>query len=149
MKIFTTVGVHPTRCLEFTKDGSDHKSYLEKMRILIKENKNLIGAIGECGVDKDRLHFCPLEEQMSGFEQQISLATEFNLPLFLHSRNCTSEFMSCFENNTNIKKLTGCVHSFTDSLEDLNTILNKTNFYIGINGCSLKNEENLEVENGY
>ena len=39
----------------------------------------------------------------------------------------------------------GVVHSFTDSLEHLNDLLLLPNIYIGINGCSLKTEENLSV----
>ena len=39
----------------------------------------------------------------------------------------------------------GVVHSFTGSQEELEELLTKTPFYIGINGCSLKTKENLEV----
>lgn len=146
IKFYCTVGVHPTRCNEFNDKNQAETPdiYLQKLKKLISENKNLVGAIGECGVDKDRLHFCELETQMAGFKMQFDLAKEFDLPLFLHSRNCTAEFMECLPNDSTYR-YRGVVHSFTDSLTDLNTILNKTNFYIGINGCSLKTEENLSV----
>uniref|UniRef100_A0A9I9EAE5 Uncharacterized protein n=1 Tax=Cucumis melo TaxID=3656 RepID=A0A9I9EAE5_CUCME len=42
----------------------------------------------------------------------------------------------------------GVVHSFTDSAEDRDKLLSFSNLYIGINGCSLKTAENLDVVRG-
>ena len=42
------------------------------------------------------------------------------------------------------KFTTGVVHSFTGDLEELNQLL-EMGLYIGVNGCSLKTEENLEM----
>jgi TatD DNase family protein len=42
----------------------------------------------------------------------------------------------------------GVVHSFSDDAESRDRILAETEFYIGVNGCSLKTEENLKVAAG-
>ena len=38
----------------------------------------------------------------------------------------------------------GCVHSFTGSKEEMLALV-EMGMYIGVNGCSLKTEENIEV----
>lgn len=148
MNFYTTVGVHPTRCSEFfdTQKAETPEQYIQNLTNLIQENRSIVGAIGECGCDNDRLHFSPIEHQMAGFRLQLNLAEKFDLPLFLHSRNSTKEFLEVLLEEQKKRpnyKFRGCVHSFTDSTDDLKTFLNETDFYIGINGCSLKTEDNL------
>ena len=141
-KLFFTVGVHPTRCNEFEKDG-DSAGYLENLRSLISANKDKVVALGELGLDYDRTHFCSIETQKKYFEMQLDLAEETKLPLFLHSRNCPDDFTKIIEDN--LKKISGgVVHSFTGSKEEAARYI-ELGLYIGINGCSLKTEENLRA----
>ncbi|PWZ43883.1 hypothetical protein Zm00014a_021287 [Zea mays] len=42
----------------------------------------------------------------------------------------------------------GVTHSFTDLAEDWDRLLSFENMFIGVNGCSLKTNENLEVLRG-
>jgi len=58
-------------------------------------------------------------------------------------RSALLEFFECLPEN--VESYSGVVHSFTGSVSDLKEILSKTPFYIGINGCSLKTEENLKM----
>ena len=81
---FSTCGVHPTRCSEFDQSG-DAEEYYKNLRDFAKSSDK-IKAIGECGLDYDRLHFCPAETQKVWFERQLKLSAEVGKPLFLHMR---------------------------------------------------------------
>lgn len=138
-----TVGVHPTRCDEF-----ESETHLENLLAVAREAGDFCAAVGECGLDYDRLQFCARETQLKYFERQLlGLAIPLQKPLFLHCR--TSEgatdllglLSKCRER---LASCPGVVHSFDGSLKDANAFI-ELGFFIGINGCSLKTAENLEV----
>ncbi|KAM3960328.1 deoxyribonuclease TATDN1 [Aphomia sociella] len=139
-RLFSTVGCHPTRCTDFV---SDPEKYLDGLRELIVENKDKVVAIGECGLDYERLHFCEKDIQMKYFEFQLQLSKEFHLPLFLHCRAAADDLVDILGRNQE-KIVGGVVHSFDGTEEALNKIL-ALGMFIGINGCSLRTKENLEV----
>lgn len=96
-RLFSTVGVHPTRCGEiFKNDEGGAGPYMDALMDLAKDGMKTgtVVAIGECGLDYDRLHFCDKPQQMEGFELQLStLAKETGLPMFLHNRNTGDDFV--------------------------------------------------------
>ncbi|KAF9144275.1 TatD DNase [Mortierella sp. GBA39] len=143
--LFMTVGCHPTRCSEFESHPDGPEGYFKALKAYLDspETKGKVVAIGECGLDYDRLHFCPKETQQKYFERQFDLAESTRLPMFLHNRNTGEDFGKLVAQHRS-RFTHGVVHSFTGSVEEMQQYLD-LGLYIGINGCSLKTEENLKV----
>jgi len=143
--LYSTVGCHPTRCTEFDQHPGGPGQYLDELKNLALSDRSKVIALGELGLDYDRLHFCDAKTQKLHFEEQLKLSPTLGLPLFLHNRNSIDDFVQILSRNRDIcDKYGGVVHSFDGSSEDVETILN-LGLHIGVNGCSLKTEGNLEV----
>ncbi|KAK1937456.1 hydrolase, TatD family protein [Babesia divergens] len=145
--LYTTAGVHPTMCNEFLKNkfNKTPEQYIEALDELITNNKDRIVAIGELGLDYDRLNWCDKDTQKRYFEMQLDLAAKHKLPLFLHMRNATEDTMDILlRNKEKWLEAGGVCHSFTSDATSLQRLIDE-GFYIGINGCSLKTPENLDV----
>lgn len=138
--LFCTVGIHPTRARELKEDAEAH---CEKLLAVVSEGKHKVVAIGECGLDYDRTRFCSREDQLPGFIAQFSLAEKTQLPMFLHDRNTAGDFLRIVTENRS-RFTTGIVHSFTGTMEEMRAYVD-LDLYIGINGCSLKTKDNIEV----
>ncbi|KAI5963913.1 pi038 [Candida theae] len=155
----STAGVHPCSVASevYVKDGDNYTEELrpdvdEKLAelrdILIEGYKTgHVKAFGEIGLDYDRLHYSTKHQQLEMFKRQLNTLREldFSLPLFLHMRAACEDFIKIikpFMDDGIVKS--GVVHSFTGTEEELNSLL-ELGFYIGVNGCSLKTEENLIV----
>lgn len=106
-------------------------------------------------VDYDRIHFAPVDVQKRGFELQLQLAEKVRLPLFLHSRAAHADFVEILkphlftlrgsnELSQTVPGSVGVVHSFTGTAAEMQELLD-LGLFIGVNGCSLKMQENLDV----
>ncbi|CAH2354902.1 deoxyribonuclease Tat-D [[Candida] railenensis] len=145
----STVGVHPcTVQQEFYSSDISVDSQLSKLSEIATQGIKLghIKAFGEIGLDYDRLHYTPVDQQKEMFQKQLELFTslKLGLPFFLHMRAACDDFISIIEPFVKNFALRGVVHSFTGTEEELRKLL-ELGFYIGVNGCSLKTEENLNV----
>lgn len=139
------MGCHPTRCEEF---ATNPDQYYDDLKMKVITNPHKVVAIGECGLDYDRLHFCDKATQQMYFERQLQLAAECCLPLFLHCRNSHADFLEILQRNRS--KIDACgggvVHSFDGTLIEAEKLLNfHPRLYLGLNGCSLKTQGNLNT----
>lgn len=144
-KLWATVGCHPTRCGEFEEEGPEQ--YLASLLDLVKNNRDLVVAIGEFGLDYDRTKFCSAETQRKYFLRQLELSRDTGLPAFLHCRAAGADLVSILSEHRDTLPGGGVVHSFDGTAEERDEILG-LGLHIGINGCSLKTEENLAVMAG-
>ncbi|GJQ11904.1 hypothetical protein GpartN1_g3695.t1 [Galdieria partita] len=142
--LFTTVGIHPTRCDVFM-DAQEvsNMQYVKNLIDIASSSKGKIVAVGECGLDYDRLTFCDKVRQHVGFEYHFLLAEQLKLPIIFHNRNTNGDFVKMVQKHRSRFK-NGVVHSFTGNQDELKQLLD-LDLYIGINGCSLKTDENLSV----
>lgn len=162
---YATIGVHPCSAKRFLSDPK----LLASLRnlILTSAQKGTCVAIGEIGLDYDRLFLTDKATQLKYFEQQLDLAVSLHglaqpapsqassspaqpdrlpkpLPLFLHSRAAHTDFLALLRPRLAHLPARGVVHSFTGTLEEMREIV-ALGLDVGINGCSLKTAENLDV----
>lgn len=152
---YSTAGVHPCTVAEefYGKEVNSQEAYdskLHQLKQTIEEGaaKGYVKAIGEIGLDYDRLHYTPRDQQMEAFDRQLQVAAllkHLQLPLFLHMRAACDDFISILKPYLDRGDIAGgVIHSFTGSQEELSKLL-PLGLFFSINGCSLKTTENLET----
>jgi TatD DNase family protein len=145
----STVGCHPTHCNEI-HNSPDPQAYVQELRELAQEGLSssspVIGAIGEIGLDYERLEFCPKDLQQKYFQLQLSALIDLQLPLFLHLRggdDCVSDFLRIID-SVGLGRVKGVVHSFDGSSSTVKQLLDR-GLYVGLNFCSMRTEDNIAV----
>ncbi len=133
--IIPTIGFHPHSAKTFKDDS------IENYEKLIIENHSTIRAIGECGLDYNRM-FSTKDEQIFCFEKHIELAKKHDKPLYLHERDASDDFISILKNNFVDNKL---VHCFTGNKYTLKKYLD-LNCYIGITGWICDQKRGIELQ---
>jgi TatD DNase family protein len=118
-----TAGVHP-------HDASAAPLDLQQRIIAYAEHPAVV-AIGECGLDFNR-NYSPPDVQLRVFEQQLEVAAELQLPVYLHERDAfTQQQMLLQKFDEKIpRKL---AHCFTGGCQELKEYL-KLGCYIGVTG---------------
>ena len=121
--IFCMIGLHPCS----VDDNFDLE--LDFVKKKIKEHN--YKAIGEIGIDlfHEKKYF---DQQVIAFEQQIKLAIENDLPIFIHSRDSFDEIFEVLE-KFKCEKLRGIFHCFTGNIDQARRIID-LNFHLGIGG---------------
>lgn len=130
----STAGIHPHYAEQINNDS------ISILRTLAARPE--VRAIGECGLDFNR-NFSEKKYQINAFEQQIELAIDMQLPLFLHERDAFKtqiQILSSYRNN--LPKVV--IHCFTGSKKEAFSYLD-IDCYIGITGwiCDEKRGHHL------
>jgi len=121
--LYATAGVHPHHASDYDD------SSIDLIRSLA--GKNIVVAIGECGLDYFR-NFSPRQAQLDAFRSQLEVAAETELPVFLHQRDAHDDFVGILE--PMLPKLSRAVaHCFTGEGESLREYL-AMGLWIGITG---------------
>jgi TatD DNase family protein len=133
--LFCTAGVHP----HDADNVSEH--YLTDLLALSKQPQ--VKAIGECGLDFNR-NFSTPENQQRVFSEQIQLAIQTQLPLFLHQRDAFEPWINLL--TPHIQQLPAMItHCFTGNKNELTQCLD-AGMYIGITGwvCDERRGQTLQ-----
>ncbi|MBP7766999.1 TatD family hydrolase [Candidatus Saccharibacteria bacterium] len=131
--LWASIGIHPHEAGDFLR----HSQQSEFTELLGTEPRSRkIIAIGECGLDH---HYNNSEksDQVAVLEFQLKLATDLDLPVIFHVREAFDEFWPILRNFPGIS---GVLHSFTDSLDNMERAL-KAGFYLGVNGIATFNRD--------
>ncbi|RPA86436.1 hypothetical protein BJ508DRAFT_411145 [Ascobolus immersus RN42] len=142
VKAWSTVGIHPCHAKEVDEEG-----FWDTFKTRVEEGmkSGYVKAFGEFGLDYDRLEWADAETQRRAFTAQLEYFRTLTpaLPLFLHSRAAHKDFLELLK--PHLSHFPGAlVHSFTGTLEEVQELV-ELGCYVGINGCSLKTDENLEI----
>ena len=145
-RCYATVGVHPCSAKTFDSHPEGPSQLLQELEDLATDakQKGVATAYGEIGLDYDRLMLTGKEQQLKYFEAQLEIAVKVQLPLFLHSRAAGEDFERLLSAKLPQLPKKGLVHSFTGTVEEMERLV-ALGLDIGVNGCSMKTEENLEV----
>ncbi|MBA1275129.1 TatD family hydrolase [Stutzerimonas azotifigens] len=122
-RLFATAGVHPHQASEWTADSG------RQLAELLRQEP--ARAVGECGLDFNR-DFSPRGQQERVLEEQLELAVQLGLPVFLHERDADQRmaqilrpFRDCLS--------AAVVHCFTGEKRALYAYLDM-DLHIGITG---------------
>jgi len=134
--IWCTVGCHPHNAKEV-----DEK-YGEQLLKLIQDNSDIVVAVGECGLDYDRM-FSTRDEQLKALKLQMEIASKVDKPLFLHERKAEDDFIKTLKKYRNLCRKS-VVHCFTGTKETVYRYL-QLGFMIGITGWICDNRRNKDL----
>ncbi len=127
--LFLGLGYHP----EYADSITDKDINLLEEQII----KYHPVSIGEIGLD---YHYTKdnKEKQISLFKKQLDLATKYNLPVVIHSREATNDTINILKQYN----LTGTLHCFSGSLEVAREYI-RLGYLLGIGGVITFKNSNL------
>jgi len=122
-RLFSTAGVHPHDASHWSSDSA------RQMRALLEQHR--VRAVGECGLDFNR-DFSPRPQQEKALEEQLALAVELQMPVFLHERDASERLLAILKDYRD-RLPAAVVHCFTGERTALFGYLD-LDLHIGITG---------------
>lgn len=134
--LFCTAGFHPHNAKDWGKNSAEQLLSLLSFPDVL--------AVGECGLDFNR-NFSEPEVQLSVFEQQLELAVETQIPIFLHERDAFEQQLTLLKKYRD-RIVGGVVHCFTGGPKQVQAYLD-LDLHIGITGwvCDEKRGADLRA----
>lgn len=122
-RLYATAGVHPHHAIDY---GTETDAALRALAAAPE-----VRAVGETGLDYFR-NYSPRDVQCRAFEQQLAIAAENHMPVFLHQRDAHADFLAVLRSFRDSLPA-AVVHCFTDTREALYDYLD-LDCHIGITG---------------
>lgn len=118
------MGLHPSEVYD---------NYAEVLSTIMQDLRNNTSdyvAVGEVGIDLywDKTYE---QQQMIVFEQQLTVAEEFNLPVIIHCRDGQSQALEVLSEHPTVKAV---FHCFGGTEQDVEQIRAVGDYYFGIGG---------------
>ncbi|QUX95907.1 cytoplasmic Dnase [Marinomonas sp. CT5] len=134
--MWNTLGCHPHQAKTWNADTKRHLADLINIKRPV--------AIGETGLDFNR-NYSSRQEQFYAFDEQIELATDHQLPLYLHERDAHTEMVEILKKHPSLAQHS-IIHCFTGSRAQLDRYL-ELGLSIGITGwvCDERRGEDLQL----
>ncbi|MDB5175418.1 MAG: sec-independent protein translocase protein [Candidatus Saccharibacteria bacterium] len=135
---YATIGLHPHEAQHYF----DQPDRLAQFAALATSPK--VVAVGECGLDYFYEH-SPREAQLATLRFQIELAQKHDLPMIFHVREAFDDFWPVFSERYAYKPIRGVLHSFTDSMQNLQKAT-EYGLFIGVNGIATFAKQPAQLE---
>lgn len=132
------IGLHPTEV-----NDAPIEQQLQFVEEQLSEHPDDYIAIGEIGIDLywDKQY---RQQQLDVFARQMQMAAQRNLPVIIHCRDGLAEVFDVIDSLGKVPS--GVFHSFGGTVEDVENIRRRGDFYFGINGIvTFKNSKLREV----
>jgi TatD DNase family protein len=122
-RLFCTAGIHPHDASSWNSDST------ARLRALLGQSP--VRAVGECGLDFNR-DYSPRRQQEKVLEEQLALAVELQLPVFLHERDADQRLLQILRDYRD-QLPAAVVHCFTGEKRALFAYLD-LDLHIGLTG---------------
>ena len=112
--------------------GSVQADWKEEIDAMLPYRSRGVVAVGEIGLD---YHYCEdtRELQKEAFRTQMELAAQWDLPVNIHLRDATEDFLTIIRDCAHLG-LRGNLHAFSGSLETFRQLERYGDWYVGIGG---------------